>query len=215
MKLCHVAVLSLSLLCGGCSAITGLESPTNLQDDPLALAQNSTVPMGVSLELTPDDVALFSRLHDTAVSRCLYFKNKETAFFTVGSISVTNGDLMLASVAPAMALTGAKAGPTAIVAGLSTLFANQLKSFIGLPNPGTDYTPIIAGIDYVYNTYTNSPGIASMMNDPTKGQPLRLEALKEYRVALQQTCISPLKLPASTTSIYQTGTTTTTTTTKP
>jgi hypothetical protein len=155
------------------------------------------------LKLSTEDVAVFSRMHDIAISRCLYFKNKQAALFEIGSISVTNGDLVVASIAPALALAGAKAGPTALAAGLSAIFANQLKSFVGLPNPGTDFTPVVSSMDYIYSTYTTSPGIASMMNDSTTGKPLRTEAIKEYRIAFEQICVSSLKLPTTTTSVYQ------------
>lgn len=189
MKILRGAALALMLLCGGCTSL-GLEKQTFLTEK---------IDSSVSLKLSPQDVATFSKIHDLSLSQCIYKQNKKNNIITFGSITVSNTDLLLAAVAPIAALT--KGGSTAVIAGVSTVAATQLKGVIWPPKQ-PDYTPITTGMDYVYTTYINSPGIAAMMNDPVPNSPQRAFATKEFEIAMEQVCASSMTFPLGSATVY-------------
>jgi hypothetical protein len=189
MKILRGVALALTLFCGGCTSL-GLENQTFL---------TSKIDSSVSLTMSPQDSATFSKIHDLSLTQCIYKQNKKNNLITIGSITVSNTDLLLAAVAPIAALT--KGGSTALIAGISTVVATQLKGIIW-PAKEPDYTPIITGMDYVYTTYINSPGIAAMMNDPTPNSPQRAFATKQFETAMEQVCASSMTFPLGSTTVY-------------
>lgn len=189
MKILRGAAIALMLFCGGCTSL-GVDKYPFL---------SSKVDSSVSLKLTPQDVATFSKIHDVSLSQCMVLQNKKNGLITFGSITVSNTDLLLAAVAPIAALT--KGGSTALIAGISTVAATQLKGILW-PAKAADYTPIITGMDYVYTTYINSPGVAAMMNDTAAGQPQRAYATKEFAFAMEQVCASSMTFPVASTTVY-------------
>jgi hypothetical protein len=182
----------------GCAPIGGAIAPDAPKGDPLDLAAADAP--STSTKLAPTDLAVLASMHDHALVGCLYARNRQATELMLSSLGVNGGDLAAAGLAPGLAALGASKGLVATAAGLSSLFGGQIKGAIGLPQTSTNFASVAAGMDYFFNTFAASPGIAAQMADPSR----RPKAIRRFRVALEQVCVSTFTFP-TTNGAYRTS----------
>jgi hypothetical protein len=151
------------------------------------------------------DGGVIDRMYNQALVACMLFKNQQSQAIFASDEASSTGDLLLTALPTILLATQTKSSAGLIASALVTLFPTQIKTLLsdvpglgsvgglgGVTSSAKDFTLTRNYLDMVHTAFSTQQVESDLQDDAVKDT-----ILEEYRVGLEQACVSPTGLQSA------------------